>query len=264
MITSIPRSYKPAIVIFIVFIWFNTLRAQIPDYFANSPEWRMRYQIGWVGPCLMTTDYVLYVNGDTVINTDTYKKMYSRGTISYTDMQPNGCTDSYSTFNHLYALLKQEGRKIFKNNAGSDTLLYDFDLVIGDTLPITEINPFNNIVVAGIDSQLIDGSYRRTFDLTGNSGFDQLIEGIGQEPGYTGGLLDAFPPYFESAYQFVCFSINDSVYFDAGSFYCVFNLDIDNPDEWEVLKAFPNPANDWVILNGSTLGSISRILAYNS
>ena len=78
----------------------------------------------------------MFINGDKIIGTHTYHKIYTTG------QHTNWCP-SYSGYyyNACNCALRQDSlqKKVFQYSStySKDTLLYDFNLNVGDTLPHT-------------------------------------------------------------------------------------------------------------------------------
>ncbi len=139
--------------------------------------------------------YQNYLVGDTVVGSYTYHKIRYSGV--YFDF--GHCGDPYYTpthFNSYLGAYREDtlNKKVYylPSNHSSDTLLYDFNLNIGDALPISYINDNSSNVVTRIDSILIGNKYRKRYGITGNGfgGLDTnyvyLIEGVGSSFGLFG------------------------------------------------------------------------------
>jgi hypothetical protein len=107
----------------------------------------------------------------------------------------------------------------------TDELLYDFDLAINDTVPLSYANFDNGITVTGIDSIPFDGSFRKQFTLSANSASVYLTEGIGHDHGF----LENLGVGFDCGYNLNCVAVNDSVQFPNPGFPC--DLTVDTPEE---------------------------------
>ena len=158
-------------------------KAQVNDYFTDNPVWRIEQYWGGAMPCLEIHNYVYYLNGDSVVNGYTYKKVFLRGENEYHWMDPppaGSCTGSYF-YNYFHTLIRQDSLKVYIHEDNYDHLLYDFDLSVGDTLPETYNVYEDDIVVTGIDSILVKASYRKIFTLVFPNMVTalELIEGIG-------------------------------------------------------------------------------------
>ena len=147
-----------------------------------------------VGECY---DYENRYMGDTIIGAFTYKKIWKYGAhYGY------NCSTYINPINYYVGAIRQDTlqRKIyflppFQN---TDTLLYDFNLSLGDTLPPSYTNCTTNIV-SSVDSVLVGAMYRKRFGL----GYTYLIEGIGN----TFGLLQPICFMLEPGSQLNCFGI---------------------------------------------------------
>jgi hypothetical protein len=226
------------------------VHAQVPDYFANHPEWRMQSTFGVNGPCVTEIDYVLYVQGDTVIGPYTYKKMRTRGTYHYTYIISPGCSESDHFADLPHMLLRQDSTRIWRYDNLGDELLYDFNLQVGDTLPMGGYNStLDTIVVDSISTLMVSNSPRKVFHLS-TVPFDMLIEGIGGVSSLGGGgFLVPYPPCFECEQSLSCYSMNDTVYYPSIQAACSFNVDIEQVLQKQPIKFYPNPVEDFVVLS---------------
>lgn len=253
---------------FVCVLLLATLSAasQIPDYFASDPAWRLTSACQAGLPCIENTGYVYYIKGDSTIGNLTYQKLFKRGKSEFTwnasPPIPPSCTGSH-VFNHFEALIRQDKRKVYvRDNQGTDTLLYDFDLQIGDSLPVTwnNQNIKGSIIVSGIDSILAGTDYRRIFQLSGNSS-STLVEGIG----HNNGLLEPFPPILECGYNLECFALGDTVYFPNKGTPCDFTVSIPPaPPGSAGLHVFPNPARDHFTVQLSEAVKDPQVFAFDA
>jgi hypothetical protein len=190
----------------------------------------------------------LFISGDTVIGPFTYHKIFVKGvSVSYLTFLCQWL--SGTTYTSLVALIRQDipNRKVYIYN-NPDSLLYDFNLSVGDTLPrsYNHLDTSFSIVVTSIDS-LFDGiDYRRRFYLSSGGWFPQdsisIIEGIGS----TGGLFFQLEPPFEVTRIMHCFIQNDSIkYHDYCSIGCDLYIGITNiTDKKNLPFLSPNPATN--------------------
>ena len=202
----------------------------VVDYFAMPPA------CNGSGYCSTS---IYWLNGDTTINTLSYNKMYLE---EYYDQGPY----SY-IMNPLHYIggLRQDviSKKVFfiSDTMNSDTLLYDLDVSIGDTLPETYLaNLYINqpVVVQSIDSVMVGSLYRRRFNFATPSTNEFIIEGVGASAGPF--ILNNF---FENGPYLRCFS-GDSGALGLGYSNCGFNMGVMNPkatNENLELQILPNP-----------------------
>jgi hypothetical protein len=157
-------------------------------------------------------------NGDTIINSITYKKVSAANSIGY-PTNPGGIP--YGPSNFYFAYRNDVPNKkvyIYTNISGQykDTLWYDFDLSIGDTLKssfslrLSLNDPLNQrTIVTSIDSVLICNVYYKRFQFgCGVGGFQDLglIEGFGFEDNFiqTGYIYCPFEPVYIYHTDFSC------------------------------------------------------------
>lgn len=131
--------------------------------------------------------------GDTIINNTAYKKIYSMDYDSIiNNLQYMGAIREDS-MRHVYALLVSNS-PISTNdiiNDSSETLIYDFNLMVGDTFLVSG-NQDSLQIVNTIDSVLVAGLWRRRINFLPTGLSTRIwIEGIGD----TKGLF--FPALFE-------------------------------------------------------------------
>lgn len=160
--------------------------------FADSNAvWKIVYYCVQPAP-LTFCNYVQYSLGsDTVINLTTYHKLYRTSF----DVQ---CDTVIVHGPSYYGGIRQDTIQKHVNYIdfnGLDTILYRFDIEVGDTIHYA-VNLLNPNVIIAIDSILIGNSFRRRYQLLditlspipGN--YFYIIEGIGSE----NGLLELLTP----------------------------------------------------------------------
>ncbi|MDP2721415.1 MAG: T9SS type A sorting domain-containing protein [Bacteroidales bacterium] len=236
--------------------------AQIPAYFANNPEWRQISDCADGLPCVEQQNYVYYLNGDSTSGGLIYKKLYKRGVVTHQWFDsppiPDYCNESW-TFNEFNLLIRQEERKIYiRQWDETEALLYDFDLAVGDTLPITWNQWHEDIIVTSIDSVQVGDSYRKVFNLSEQSS-PQLIEGIGHE----GGFLEPFPPMLECGYIFMCYALNGTTYYPNEGEPCDLSVGVETVSNAYSITSYPNPASGQVTIGFENPALIRRVLATN-
>jgi len=154
--------------------------------------------------------YNYFTNGDTTINNLVYQKLYISGqsTINFYSSPP--FPTLWTDFTRLEAYIRENSNKqvyAIQSAGGSEKLLYDFNLALGDSIKVPSFH-FTNLdsaVVIAIDSILVCSTMRNRYLLApiGTSVLHPLYwtEGIGSSHGL-------FPRYeqFESGTSHVCFS----------------------------------------------------------
>ena len=185
----------------------------------------------------LTTPYKL--QGDTLINTKIYKKIFSD--LGTPNQQLN------------YLIREDSDKKVFLAEGLSERLIYDFGAEVGDTI----ISSYNDTIFAMIESvdsiMLLDGSMRKrqkvvSINFLNVLGDEYWIEGIG-------GGLTAFRDIFELSIidgdtRLNCFSNNSELLFGpiVGN-ECDLLASNDNFQS-SSFSIFPNPAqNSFFIKN---------------
>lgn len=232
----------------------RSAQAQIPDYFADSPVWTFSSMCAVPYPCILNTDYNYLPIGDSTVGNITYHKMYRSGIGTYEYFGgppvPQSCTGSFTFTDPVpFFLLRQQGRRFYTWNGMADTLLYDFDLQVGDYLPLTHNNNWTDIMISAVDNISVGGSMRKRFTLSGSySGY--LYEGIG----FTGGLIEPVPPILECGYTLECFGLGDVSYVPTVGPTCLLAVGIDQAPAAPQLSIGPNPTQGPVTIRDATAG----------
>lgn len=149
-----------------------------------------------------------YINyGDTILNNLTYHKLYrvGRGTYAYGITPPI----PWSSFSASVGFIREDNNKrvyLYSGNGTSEQLLYDFNIALGDTIPIPPIDfTFDSAVVTAVDTVLVCSTMRKRYKLApvGTTLLHDLYwtEGVGS----THGLIPRYNS-FESGVIDVCYS----------------------------------------------------------
>ena len=194
------NNYKFRIIginIFFIFIHllpfnlFSNLPSTYTPFAGSNAIWKFVYFSVQPAPYPFDSYVQDSLGSDTMINSKIYHKLYR----SYFDVL---CDTVLVHGPSYFGGIRQDTIQRYVNFIdlnGFDTLLYRFNLSVGDTIKYT-YNIIHSNVVTSIDSIIIDGSFRlryqlldvTLFPLPGN--FSYIIEGIGS----TGGLLEIMYP----------------------------------------------------------------------
>jgi hypothetical protein len=201
--------------------------------------------------------HIFFLAGDTIISGNTYKKIFTSG-YRYSQFPGNNCCFYY---NQSAAMIRQDTvqRKIYTYSSPNDTLLYDFNLNVGDTLPASNINyQGSGNYVSSIDSVLIGTTYRKQYHISTHedpngfgswdSNYVQLIDGIGS----TFGLFSLLVPPFEGGCGLNSYCENNIVLYGYPNSTCDLEVGIaesQNPNE--IISISPNPSTGIFTINSS-------------
>ncbi|HXB11289.1 MAG TPA: hypothetical protein VNZ45_04840 [Bacteroidia bacterium] len=185
-------------------------------------------------------DFDYSLAGDTTINGLLYHKLNVSGENEWSACSQHKTlvTRNYDT---TLGYIREDSRKIYftcLKKGIHDTLLYDFSLKVGDTLPNTYIcKKVQKNIVLRIDSIFIGNSYRKEYIIGQDASALQvtLVEGIGS----LNGLLEPLAVNFEAGSRLNCFRQNNITLFphlnDSGLF-------IYNAASKQILNVYPYPS----------------------
>ncbi|MHC1776388.1 MAG: T9SS type A sorting domain-containing protein [Lentimicrobium sp.] len=225
---------------------FSQMNYPIP--MDSTSEWR-EYVSAWSGGSNYSTssDYRVFVAGDTTIGNNVYTRLLSSGLHSFHDQ---GITHSTPYENEFFAFIRTDSACTYTFFDGQEQLLYDFSLQVGDTLPMTVINWSPTVIITSIDTVLVAGKYLKKFNLAedpvnGNLAATWYMEGIGNENGLIGpmSLMLDFGSIFD------CYAENHLQAFPEETT-CILSVDVaENPVSDGKTLIYPNPSNGFVTVS---------------
>ncbi|MBI3238237.1 MAG: hypothetical protein HYZ43_05250, partial [Flavobacteriia bacterium] len=234
--------------------------SQAQNYLQPGSRWRINASgLSLLEPCYYNEQYVCEITGDSLISGQTYQKIIYHGlrTEGPTSPGPNNCAPP-TTFSRLYALVRQNGLKLYIYNGSGEQLLYDFDLQVGDTLPLSFNNYDDQITVDSITTMQIGNEVRNVFHFTQqNQSFEinKIIEGVGHNWGFIG----IMQPFEFNETSLECFAINDTAYYPSLGALCELNVGLSEQQELVLLNAYPNPTDATIVIETESLGQIHRL-----
>lgn len=260
---------------------FVISKAQTNVYhsFPDSAVWRIDYYYNnpWQFPCYARYYFQYIADGDTLINSGVYKKIYRSSvevdTVSCTPPEnpPEAPVSGY------VGALKDDpqANKTFFIFPGSntDSLLFDYNLRVGDTLkgiPVSHFFLYNPVrVVLSTDSVSINGQFRQrwNFDMAVHGTYPSfIIEGIGSSVG----LIEPIYSYamdFTDRYL-VCLKDSSVTYFVSdynSSVGCeLITNGISGISSTGKLSVIPNPFNSWTRLLFTSNVTNAELTIFNS
>ena len=219
-------------------------------YLENDPIWSCGTECNWgIAHCFERDDFNLYLCGDTVIADTMYRKLCQHGvheTYWYYSPPPSpDCEVGWYFYEWTAGFLRESGKRLFfRASWQPDTLLYDFDLEVGDTLPSTYLldGAIQTLVVSEMDSILIGSNWRKRFNLDDGQG-SFLLEGIGS----SNGLMSPIGWNWACANGLTCFGLGGTAYFPEVGVDCDLHLGVSPfKPPLEKLNARPNPTSDLI------------------
>ncbi len=211
-----------------------------------------------------------YFEKDTTINGLQYHKMKMRKANRFGF---SGCgpfaTAAFTTSTFGYLRNDSINKKVWLRfpSSNTDSLLYDFDLEIGDTLKSSYLMSSSSIlIVDSIDTVLINNRYRKKFYLqdVAVNGFiiDSIIEGIGSGSGFAQ-TIGCGSPLFGSQCALDCVGDNVGAYFPtASAVSCQIPTSLNENGFKNInVQVFPNPTKGDLNIKGDVI--IKGITVYN-
>jgi hypothetical protein len=195
----------------IIFLTANVSHGQSNSYhaFPDSAFWRVDMHCQYAQTnCDEYYYYAYHFGGDTLLNGSMHKKIMRDSVVLVGIGGPPCLLFPWASFTGYMGALKEDpiNNKTFLVWPGhsNDTLLYDYNLTIGDTLKGFLSN--NCIMtVTTIDSVLLGAEYRKRWNFnTCNEGPGYIIQGIGSQ----NGLIERINSSGFCFSQLVC--VNDS------------------------------------------------------
>jgi hypothetical protein len=138
-----------------------------------------------------------------------------------------------------------------------DTLLYDFDLQVGDFLPLTYNNSSTEIQIDDISTIQVGTETRNVFHFNQGNGIDSLIEGIGHNKG----LIGTMQPFEFFEYELMCFSLDGTTYYLSIGAACDLTVSSQEISKTISSNLSPNPVVDFAQIEFSENVQIVNILA---
>lgn len=213
-------------------------------------------------PVIADYNFSYYLQGDTIINTLTYHKVYKSAGTAHEHCAIGGTLNNWYNLNNEYAGSYRQDtamKRVYFISpfAIQECLLYDFSLNVGDTLN-NGCTCGNNCIVSSIDTVQIKNNYRKRINFF-MSAYSQ-IEGIGS----TAGLLEPYIP-FESGGTLICFSQNgQTLYPDTITACYIIIAGVNEIKDSKLYSISPNPFHTSAILQVSSECINSELIIYNT
>jgi Secretion system C-terminal sorting domain len=206
-------------------------------------------------------DHNLFIAGDTTIGNFTYHKLYKNGWV--TIFCPPNSPPPYFYAPEYWGAFRQDNanKKVYLSQNGNESLAYDFNLNVSDTLSPSCLYWFNYVL--SIDSVLDGSQYHKRFWLSdGNhNNYAALIEGIGS----TFGAFSFIASPFEAGGELYCVKINDQTVwtYDTTS-QCHLFTQVEDLNSQIQTFLYPNPFSVYTILKINTTLKDAKLTMYNT
>lgn len=226
----------------------------------NDAEWDVNHQ-GY--ECEVCYRRFYHMSGDTLINNKTYKKIIHKGYSGSPNYQTRQCDNWVYYDNSIYhGALRDDtiARKVYFIEAGHtyESLLYDFNLEVGDALPYTINNTFlgDAAIIESIYMRNIGGIPRRTYVIA-ETYYTEIIEGIGSTTGLTEDVFN-----FECGGWLMCHSVDNQKIYPNSDGVCQLLVAFEQYPSPKPNQFSPNPSDGIFVL--STEIKPKEIKIYNT
>lgn len=232
-----------------LFCTFHSISAQ--EYYQDGFSWH-HFFTSYFADCIHESDVVYYIEGDTTIQGNIYKKVF------YHEVGANICTNPPDTTfidrSDTVGFIRYEDRKLiyYKNDWYGDRLVYDYDWVVGDTI-VEALSPSSWDIIDSISTMNFNGIERRVWHI---NQYRYLIEGIGMNTGMLLGPAQAF----ESSLSLICHDNNEQIFSINQDKPCDFISSAKHKLNYEI-EVFPNPFEDYLYISFPvSIGSITLLV----
>lgn len=186
------------------------------------------------------SDFYEEMEGDSVIGTQTYKKVYYGQSLGQHDF--------------LVALIREDSteQKVYIFS-GSEYQLYDFNVQIGNQVSTYGISGQQTITVTNMTTVMVNGTERRVVHFEDFGGPAYWVEGIGSVYGIADGALGPVADYNP---WLSCFYIVNDLRWEnpMNDNPCALSLAI-TETPMTALEIFPNPASDRISMHVPMVGN---------
>lgn len=242
----------------------DSIFAQGNEYFNINPYWQVHKVCAVPYPCIQDETYNYYIGGDTVINSLTYKKVMKQGSgyYSWFGNPPAGCSGTYMYIDTIpWCAVRSVGKQMFvlMPSDTSEQLLFNFNLQVGDTLPISYTTWNNDVFVTAIDSFYTGAGYKKRFALGGNTWATYLLEGVGSDKG----LLEPVSVALECDYNLLCYGTNDTAWYPIQGPTCNLQTNANSFAFGKDINVHPNPTHDQLFVSLPTYEKDVTVTLYD-
>jgi hypothetical protein len=228
------------------FTGFSVKGQQYIPFPVDSAYWSFRLVEDQISHKKVTYVQLMVQGRDTVINNKVYQQIIRR---QHEEMVPAGSPVPSGIFvadapDAYFAGMCEDSKKVFFYRLSGESLYYDFNLNLADTLPPAY---WLHSYVTSIDSMLVGNDYHKVFhtSLTSPVHNDIIVEGIGGIDGL-----------FRIGMPFLCFRYGNKTFLHSSTSPCNYLLPfgtangIPQPDKAPLVIS-PNPFTDRISITGA-------------
>ncbi|MBK9524974.1 MAG: T9SS type A sorting domain-containing protein [Bacteroidetes bacterium] len=247
----------PLLLLFTLITLSAPAQTSVYHPFPESNAFWCGQEQGYDGSCDHTSIFTIYFGNDTLINGFIYHKLIKSG-YQYSSLCGSGGYFYYPAIAIIRRDTVMHTVLMYDTTLATDTVFYDFNLQVGDTLDKSKVNWGNGplCIVTSVDSILINGNYRKRFNhgCTYGCADSSIIEGIGSNSG-----LISFPSTcFEYFASLTSFEQNEIAMYPDTSANCDVISGVKTISDADYIQLYPNPFLDQlnVFVNNNELTDI--------
>jgi hypothetical protein len=225
---------RTVILLWLLLTGVSGIQAQPAGDIDTLSQWRVETS-GVGGSGAIFDQFKYYITGLEVIDSLVYYKVYKSG-------YWNELWGQRHYYEHVYSgSLREQGNVWYTYEEGRDTVLFDFNLEVGDTV-ISSVNLLNEVIVVdSIAIIQINGEDKKqiyfTGEFTGEIGY--IIEDVGSA---TGLLQQGMINWFEHFAFLHCYAIDFvPLWINPVGFGCDLTVSIEENISQPIVSAYPNP-----------------------
>jgi len=266
------KMIKKLLLSLIFIIALNTVDGQTNAYhtFPDSFYWRVDMHCQFVQTnCNEFYYYNYHFEGDTIIKGASYRKLMRDSVILVGIGGPPCLLYPWASFTGYMGALKEDSilNKIFFIWAESlitDSLLYDYNLVVGDTLKGRLVGNCK-MIISSVDSILIGNQFRKKWNFnTCNEGPGYIIQGIGSD----NGLIEQINSEGFCVSSLVCVRNITSTLFmsnNPSTYGChIISSVLETKRSQNSINIYPNPFSFETTIKSDRFLKDATIIVYNS
>jgi len=249
------KTFFPILFLFSI-IHIHAQVAYTPFDFESS-TWSENSYHSW----LSRKHYKISVEGDTIINGTSYYKLKKEGIQYFYDSSAQDEIADSSTIEKYTGAIRENDQKQIEYlypNQTSPTIIYDFNMVTGDTIDVHDF-AFSSIsaVVTAMDTVEYCGTMRNRYTLQFLGQWLPFPAYITEGVGSANGILPVFE-LFESAANLECYS-NESC--NCGEAILTSTQDLIKEQNFTI---YPNPINHTLSISSTSAIKINQLRIFNS
>ena len=243
------------LILIAILYWTNLKGQDYTPFYLDSAEWIVSTIYPIVGAGDGGAVWKYRTRNDTLINDLVYRNLGRSDLCEYyPDMNGNiNYVNNIDLNEYLIGGMREVDKKVYFYNSNEETLLYDFNITIGDTI---FYGPDDFTIILEEENP-VEG--HRSYQVINSNGFafpyetSGLLEGIGS-------IYGLFGTYLGHLNDLECFKLSGQPYIFENCDLCEgFITSLNEINQSSAIRLFPNPASHKVTLR-TEFGMITQVV----